>query len=72
MKCWLTEDDRNRSFFILWVDKPYWEKSEGFDGFLSKRGLFADRLKEDAIRSMGCTKKLPTGKQVIAVNLEMR
>jgi len=67
MKCYLMADAENPQAFRMARSK------EEAQEFLAGHKKFTwTRLYEPDIRAMGCTKKLPTGKQVIAVNLEMR
>ena len=63
MKCWLSNAQHTQGLWILWRVEPN-KATAVNDAILG--------LNEAEIRELGCTKRLPTGKQVIAVNLEMR
>jgi len=65
VKVWLSRNSASElAHFWLWKHKP--NEKEIATPSMSSAGLY-----ESDIRAMGCTKKLPTGNQVIAVNLEM-
>ena len=54
--------------YVLWRGRPKWvdaiEDFSGVENFLL--------LTEQEIRACNCNKKLPTGKQVLVVNLTLR
>ena len=66
MKVWLTRDSTSElGHFWLWKHRP--NEKEIATPSMSSAGLY-----ESDIRAMGCTKKLPTGKQVLVVNLSLK
>jgi len=68
MKVWLTQDTiagEPTERWVIWLDNPTRDGREVAQ-------ILAAALPERTIRAMGCTKKLPTDKQVIVVNLSLK